>query len=31
VPYFVWVSFAFVLNWKIVKLNAPFRTMKLMR
>jgi len=23
-PYFVWVSFAFVLNWKIVKLNAPF-------
>jgi tryptophan-rich sensory protein len=24
VPYFVWVSFAFVLNWKIVKLNAPF-------
>jgi tryptophan-rich sensory protein len=31
VPYFVWVSFAFVLNWKIVKLNAPFRTMKSMR
>lgn len=24
VPYFVWVSFAFLLNWKIVKLNAPF-------
>jgi translocator protein len=24
VPYFVWVSFAFILNWKIVKLNAPF-------
>ena len=24
VPYFIWVSFAFILNWKIVKLNAPF-------
>lgn len=24
VPYFTWVSFAFLLNWKIVKLNAPF-------
>ncbi len=24
VPYFAWVSFAFILNWKIVKLNAPF-------
>lgn len=24
VPYFVWVSFAWVLNWKIVKLNGPF-------
>jgi tryptophan-rich sensory protein len=24
VPYFIWVSFAFVLNWTIVKLNAPF-------
>jgi tryptophan-rich sensory protein len=24
VPYFVWVSFAFMLNWKIVQLNAPF-------
>lgn len=23
-PYFAWVSFAFVLNWKIVQLNAPF-------
>ena len=24
VPYFIWVSFAFVLNAVIVKLNAPF-------
>jgi tryptophan-rich sensory protein len=24
VPYFIWVSFAFVLNATIVKLNAPF-------
>ncbi|MFL0670730.1 MAG: TspO/MBR family protein [Erythrobacter sp.] len=24
VPYFAWVSFAFLLNWKIVQLNAPF-------
>lgn len=24
VPYLVWVSFAFVLNWKIVQLNGPF-------
>lgn len=24
VPYVIWVSFAFLLNWKIVKLNAPF-------
>jgi tryptophan-rich sensory protein len=24
VPYFIWVSFAFVLNWKIVQLNRPF-------
>lgn len=24
VPYFIWVSFAFILNWKIVQLNAPF-------
>lgn len=24
VPYFAWVSFASLLNWKIVKLNAPF-------
>lgn len=24
VPYFVWVSFAFILNVKIVQLNAPF-------
>ena len=23
-PYIAWVSFAAVLNWKIVKLNAPF-------
>lgn len=26
VPYFVWVSFAFVLNWEIVKRNRPFAT-----
>ena len=24
VPYFIWVTFAFVLNWTIVRLNAPF-------
>lgn len=24
VPYLLWVSFASVLNWKIVRLNAPF-------
>jgi tryptophan-rich sensory protein len=24
VPYLVWVSFALVLNWKIVQLNRPF-------
>jgi tryptophan-rich sensory protein len=24
VPYFAWVSFAIILNWKIVRLNAPF-------
>lgn len=24
VPYLLWVSFAAVLNWKIVKLNPPF-------
>lgn len=24
VPYFVWVSFAAALNWKIVQLNKPF-------
>jgi tryptophan-rich sensory protein len=24
VPYLAWVSFASVLNWKIVQLNAPF-------
>ena len=23
-PYIAWVSFAFVLNWKIVQLNRPF-------
>ena len=23
-PYLAWVSFAFVLNWKIVQLNGPF-------
>jgi len=26
VPYFIWVSFAFVLNATIVKLNRPFGT-----
>jgi translocator protein len=24
VPYLIWVSFAALLNWKIVRLNAPF-------
>ena len=24
VPYFAWVSFAVILNWQIVRLNAPF-------
>jgi tryptophan-rich sensory protein len=24
VPYFIWVSFAFVLNAEIVRLNRPF-------
>lgn len=24
VPYLVWVSFAAILNWKIVRLNGPF-------
>ncbi|MFN3988749.1 MAG: TspO/MBR family protein [Erythrobacter sp.] len=24
VPYFAWVSFAIILNWKIAKLNGPF-------
>jgi benzodiazapine receptor len=24
IPYLAWVSFASVLNWKIVQLNAPF-------
>ena len=24
VPYLAWVSFAAILNWKIVRLNAPF-------
>lgn len=24
VPYICWVSFAFLLNWEIVKLNGPF-------
>ncbi|MEL6529189.1 MAG: TspO/MBR family protein [Pseudomonadota bacterium] len=24
VPYIAWVSFAFLLNWKIVQLNGPF-------
>lgn len=24
VPYFIWVTFACVLNWKIVQLNRPF-------
>ncbi len=24
VPYLAWVSFAWILNWKIVRLNAPF-------
>lgn len=28
VPYFIWVTFAFVLNWTIVKLNAPFGRMQ---
>jgi tryptophan-rich sensory protein len=31
VPYFIWVSFAFVLNWKIVKLNAPFQPVRALR
>lgn len=26
VPYLVWVSFAAILNWKIVQLNGPFTT-----
>jgi tryptophan-rich sensory protein len=26
VPYLVWVSFASILNWKIVQLNKPFGT-----
>lgn len=26
VPYICWVSFAFLLNWKIVRLNTPFGT-----
>ncbi len=26
VPYILWVSFAAVLNWKIMLLNAPFHT-----
>ncbi len=26
VPYLAWVSFAAVLNWKVVQLNAPFVT-----
>lgn len=26
IPYLIWVSFAAVLNWKIVQLNAPFVT-----
>lgn len=25
-PYLAWVSFAFVLNWKIVQLNRPFES-----
>ncbi|MDN3645450.1 TspO/MBR family protein [Pontixanthobacter aestiaquae] len=25
VPYLVWVSFASILNWQIVKLNGPFK------
>jgi len=25
-PYLAWVSFAMVLNWKVVQLNAPFRS-----
>ena len=29
VPYFIWVSFAFVLNATIVKLNAPFGSQRL--
>ncbi len=24
VPYLAWVSFAWILNWRIVRLNAPF-------
>jgi len=26
VPYLAWVSFAWILNWQIVKLNRPFGT-----
>jgi tryptophan-rich sensory protein len=26
VPYVLWVSFAAVLNWKVMQLNAPFHT-----
>jgi len=26
VPYICWVSFAFLLNWKVVQLNRPFGT-----
>jgi tryptophan-rich sensory protein len=26
VPYLAWVSFASILNWKIVQLNMPFLT-----
>ncbi|MCM8556724.1 TspO/MBR family protein [Sphingomicrobium sediminis] len=28
VPYLVWVSFATILNWKIVQLNGPFGSMR---